>query len=131
MDPLIQTAQDARKHARAPYSGYTVGAAVRTSDGDIIPGSNVEVSSLGLTSCAERVALTSAVAQGHRGFTSLAVATRDGAAPCGACRQLIWELCGDIPILLANELGQVETVKTSQLFPRPFDETNLSSSSGP
>lgn len=125
MDPLVKSAQDARKNARAPYSGYTVGAAVETSDGIIIQGCNIEVSSLGLTSCAERVALTSAAAQGYRSFTSLAVATRDGAAPCGACRQLIWDLCGDIPILLIDDKGQVETVKLSQLFPHPFDEKNL------
>ncbi|MFQ6615363.1 MAG: cytidine deaminase [Fidelibacterota bacterium] len=130
MDALVQAALDARKRARAPFSGYAVGAAVKTADGDVITGSNVENSSLGLTTCAERVALTSALSQGHGSFTSLAVATRDGASPCGACRQLIWDFCGDIPILLADENGQVETVRTRELFPRPFGDSNLTASSG-
>ncbi|MFQ6675478.1 MAG: cytidine deaminase [Fidelibacterota bacterium] len=131
MDAVVQAAMDARKRARAPYSGYTVGAAVKTTTGAIVRGSNVEASSLGLTTCAERVALTSAVARGHRSFASLAVASRDGAPPCGGCRQIIWDLCGDIPIRLVNGNGEVETVTTRQLFPRPFGDTHLSPSPPP
>lgn len=127
MDPLVQLAIDARKQARAPYSNYRVGAAVETEEGEIIPGCNIESSSLGLTICAERVALGAAIAGGYGSFKSMAVASKDGAAPCGACRQIIWDLCGDLPITLVDEDGKHETVTAGDLLPKPFDHRNLES----
>lgn len=125
MNSIIQAAIDARRHAHAPYSHYAVGAAVQTEGGTVISGCNVESSSFGLTTCAERVALGAAVARGYRSFKSIAIASRDGAPPCGACRQIIWDLCGSVPIVLINDQGQHETVETSDLLPRPFDHRNL------
>ncbi len=125
MDPLFQAAMDARENAHAPYSKYRVGAAVATDKGTIITGCNVESSSFGLTLCAERVALSAAVARGFRHFKSIAVVSEDGAAPCGACRQVIWDLCGNIPIFLINEKGEQETVLSSKLLPKPFDDRNV------
>jgi cytidine deaminase len=89
---LVAAALDVRQRAYAPYSHYAVGAAVQTVDGVIIQGCNVENVAYPNTICAERVALTAAVAQGHRHFTALAVATANGGTPCGACRQVMAEL---------------------------------------
>ncbi|MFQ6673544.1 MAG: cytidine deaminase [Fidelibacterota bacterium] len=125
MAAVVEAALGVRKHARAPYSRYAVGAAVETGDGTIVSGCNVESSSFGLTICAERVALGSAVAHGYRSFKSMAVASEDGAAPCGACRQVIWDLCRDIPIVLIDGTGKKTTVRSSELLPRPFDDHNL------
>ncbi len=96
-----------------------------TDHGTIITGCNVESSSFGLTACAERVALTAAVARGFRRFKLIVVVSDDGAAPCGACRQVIWDLCGNIPITLMNEEGKQETILSSKLLPKPFDDRNL------
>jgi len=125
MDPVIQAALDARQNAFAPYSKYRVGAAVETKNGDIVPGCNVESSSFGLTSCAERVALGAAIAQGFQVFKSIAIASRDGATPCGACRQIIWDLCGNIPVFLIDKEGKQERIYSRDLLPRPFDNRNL------
>ncbi len=122
---LIQKAIDMRKKSVAPYSGYRVGAAAMTDDGTIIGGCNVESSSYGLTCCAERVALYRAVAEGHRGFTALAVATKNGGSPCGACRQVIWDLCKDIPVYIADEKGKVRETTSRQLMPDAFDASQL------
>ncbi len=89
---LVQQALAARTRAYTPYSGYQVGAALLTEDGDVILGCNVENAAYPATICAERVALTAAVAQGKRRFTALAVATRNGGSPCGTCRQVMAEL---------------------------------------
>ncbi|MEE9166665.1 MAG: cytidine deaminase [Candidatus Neomarinimicrobiota bacterium] len=125
MDPLLEAAIDARGKAHAPYSNYKVGAAVETEDGEVVPGCNVESSSFGLTVCAERVALGAAVARGHNSFKSMAIVSRDGATPCGACRQIIWDLCGNLPITLIDEDGKRETVMSGDLLPKPFDHRNL------
>ena len=125
MESLVNAARNVRQYARAPYSGYRVGAAVEAQDGSIIPGCNVESSSLGLTTCAERVALGAAVARGYKSFKAMAVASRDGAAPCGACRQVIWDLCRDIPVVLVDEAGNQTTVRSSDLLPHPFDDRIL------
>ena len=93
---LVQTAMDMRNHAYAPYSNYRVGAAVETESGEIIGGCNVESSSYGLTCCAERTALFRAIAEGHTSFNALAVATENGGSPCGAWRQVIWDICKEI-----------------------------------
>lgn len=126
MDKLIERALEARKNAHAPYSGFKVGSAVESESGDIISGCNVESSSYGLTNCAERTALYKAVSEGHRSFKEIAVVSKTGASPCGACRQIIWELCGDISVIIASVDGSSETKKISELLPDAFDERKLS-----
>ncbi len=120
INQLLKAAQKVRKNAYAPYSKYLVGAAVLTKTGEIISGCNVENASYGLTVCAERNALFAAVAKGFRDFEALAVVTEDGGSPCGACRQVIWELCGDIPIIISDANGQYEIVNSSGLLPDAF-----------
>jgi cytidine deaminase len=123
MDPLLQAALAAREHAHAPFSKFRVGAALEDDAGRIHTGCNVENATYGLTVCAERVAIFKAVSEGARKFRRLAVAadTDDLTPPCGACRQIIWEFCGDIEIALVNPRGKTETYRMSQLFPKPFD----------
>jgi len=104
-----------------------VGAALRATSGRIFGGCNVENSTYGLTVCAERVAILKAVSEGERGFDAIAVVadTDSLTAPCGACRQLIWEFCGDVPVILANLKGKTETILMHDLFPKPFDASSL------
>ena len=120
---LIEAAQNVRERAYAPYSDFKVGAAIRTKDGKIYTGCNVESASYGLTVCAERVAIWKAVSEGEKEFTEIAVAadTHELTPPCGVCRQIIWEFCGDIPVVFANLEGDTETVQMSELLPRAFD----------
>ena len=122
---LLQTAIDMREKSHAPYSKYKVGAAVETTSGEIIGGCNVESSSYGLTCCAERTALFRAIAEGHTSFTALAVATKNGGSPCGACRQVIWDLCKEIPIYICDKNGLVKTVISSEILPNAFDDSHL------
>ena len=122
---LIQVAQSMRSNSHAPFSNFFVGAAVKTNSGKIIGGCNIEFSSYGLTCCAERVALFRAIAEGYYKFTSMAVATDNGAMPCGACRQVIWELCNDIPIFICDCDGYKETIYSSTLLPYAFDKSKL------
>jgi len=112
----------AREHARASYSHFEVGAALRAEGGRVYRGCNVENSTFGLTVCAERVALFSALASGERSFDAIAVATpsEPPATPCGSCRQLLWEYCGDIEIILTNPRGTIRSIRLSALFPEPF-----------
>ena len=124
---LIEAARDARKNAYAIYSNFYVGAAVGTSSGKIFQGCNVENASYSLTMCAERTALFSAIAAGEKEFTHLVVATENGVSPCGACRQVIWELCGDIPITLVDESGVCQETSASELLPRAFGQQDLGS----
>lgn len=126
---LIAAAQGARAHAHAPYSGFAVGAAVRCEDGTTYVGCNVEISSYGLTMCAERVALFAARAAGARQFDALAVvgpgSGGNGTPPCGACRQVIWDLAGDIDIYLATPDGQASRHRSADLLPIPFGPEDL------
>lgn len=122
---LIQTAIAMRNRSHSPYSNYRVGAAVETESGDIIGGCNVESSSYGLTCCAERIALFRAIAEGHTSFRGLAVATDNGGTPCGACRQVIWDLCRDIPIYICNKNGLVKTLMSSEILPEAFEDSHL------
>ncbi|NOZ03657.1 MAG: cytidine deaminase [FCB group bacterium] len=122
---LIRIAVEMQTKAHAPYSNYRVGAAVMTEDGTIIGGCNVESSSYGLTCCAERTALYRAIAEGHNTFKALAVATPNGGSPCGACRQVIWDLCGEIPVLIVAAEGQVIETTSRDLFPFPFGDDHL------
>ena len=126
-DQLITIAKQSRENAHAPYSNFRVGAALRASSGRIFGGCNVENATYGLTVCAERVAILKAISDGERGFDAISVVTDTEALtpPCGACRQLIWEFCGDIPVVLANLKGRVEQIQMRDLFPKPFDSSNF------
>lgn len=125
MDKLIQKAKSMQELAHAPFSEYKVGAAVLTKSGEIIGGCNVESSSYGLSCCAERTALYRAVAQGYNQFTALAVVSDNGGSPCGACRQIIWDLCGNIPIHICNSEELVTTFTMDELLPEAFDARKL------
>jgi len=113
----------ARRFAQARYSHFEVGAALETAAGDVIGGCNIENATYGLTLCAERVALVKALSEGHRVFTRIAVVADTEALtpPCGPCRQLLWEYCGDLEIVLANLTGGTARHRLSALFPMPFD----------
>ena len=127
MNDLIEEAKKARENAVATYSNYKVGAALRTSAGKVYRGCNVENATYGLTVCAERVALWSALAAGERKFTAIAVVTQsdEPGTPCGPCRQLMWEFCGDIDVTVANLAGKSAHHKLAALFPNPFDARRL------
>jgi len=125
MDPLIAAALQARENAHAPFSKFKVGAAVEDATGRIHSGCNIENATYGLTVCAERVAVFKAISEGARGFKRVAVVadTETLTPPCGACRQILWEFCGDAEIVLANLSGKSETMRLGDLFPRPFDSS--------
>ena len=120
---LVDTARQARGRAFAPYSNFKVGAALETADGTIVTGCNIENSTYGLTLCAERVAVFKAVSEGHRTFVRIAVVadTREPTPPCGPCRQILWEFCGDIEIILANLTDEEGRYQLKDLLPLPFD----------
>jgi cytidine deaminase len=122
MATLIERALGVRGHAHAPYSHFAVGAAILASNGGVYLGTNVENASYGLTICAERAAVFSAVAAGQREFTALAIASPGGEPPCGACRQVLAEFCDDLPILLVNTESTACCSETSlsQLLPDRF-----------
>ena len=126
-DALIAAAIKVRENAHAKFSNFKVGAALRTPSGKIFTGCNIENATYGLTLCAERVAIFKAISEGELRFDSIAVVTDTDrlSSPCGACRQIIWEFCADIPVVLANLKGKVEVFRMSQLFPKPFDSSNL------
>lgn len=126
-DPLLAAALAARQHAFAPYSKFQVGAAIEDSAGRIHTGCNVENATYGLTVCAERVAVFKAISEGVRQFRRVAVAadTDTLTPPCGACRQILWEFCGDVEIVLVNPRGKTETHRMRDLFPKPFDASYL------
>jgi cytidine deaminase len=122
-DPLVAAARAARERAVAPYSRFKVGAALVTAAGKIYGGCNVENASYGLTVCAERVALLKALSEGEREFTAIAVVADTDAPtpPCGPCRQLLWEYCGNIPVTLANLTSVTGEHQLGDLLPLPFD----------
>lgn len=126
-EDLISAAKAARANSIAPYSGFRVGAALASSAGTVYAGCNIENASFGLTICAERVAIFKALSEGDKAFTALAVVTDTErlTPPCGACRQVIWEFCGDIPVTLANLKGSSETVMMSEILPNAFDGSFL------
>ena len=126
-DPLVEAARRARDRAIAPYSGFRVGAALQTADGRIVEGCNIENASYGLTVCAERVALLKALSDGDRRFTRIAVVadTEAPTPPCGSCRQMLWEYCGDIPVVMANLDRITGTYPMRELLPLPFDRRTL------
>jgi cytidine deaminase len=124
---LVELALQARENAYAPYSNFKVGAALEASSGKVFTGCNVENSTYGLTVCAERVALWKAISEGEREFARIAVVAQGKRLvyPCGACRQLLWELCDDLEVILANTQGARETCRLADLLPHPFDRTLL------
>jgi cytidine deaminase len=126
-DRLIAAAIRARENAHAPFSKFKVGAAVEDADGRIHTGCNVENATYGLTVCAERVAVFKAISEGARRFRRAAVVadTDTLTPPCGACRQILWEFCGDVEIVLVNLAGKTEVLRVSELLPRPFDSSFL------
>jgi len=126
-DPLLVAARKTRDNASARFSNFKVGAALEDADGRIHTGCNVENATYGLTVCAERVAVFKAISEGARGFTRVAVVadTDTLTPPCGACRQILWEFCGDIDVVLVNLHGKTETYRLKDLFPKPFDASFL------
>jgi cytidine deaminase len=126
-DALVAAARKARRRAVAPYSKFKVGAALETEDGTVIEGCNVENASYGLTMCAERVAMFSALAQGHRKFRRIAVVADTDAPtpPCGPCRQILWEFGGNLEVTLANLRKVTGTHRMADLLPLPFDDRLL------
>lgn len=126
-DALLGAARAARENAVATFSKFRVGAALRAKSGKVYTGCNVENASYGLTICAERVAIFKALSEGERGFDAIAVVTdaEKLTPPCGACRQIIWEFCGDAEVILGNLKGRKEVHRMSALFPLPFDISNL------
>jgi cytidine deaminase len=128
MNPeLISKATSARNAAIALYSKFKVGAALETLTGEIFTGCNIENSTYGLTVCAERVALWKALSEGARQFRAMAVVTDSPvlASPCGACRQLLWEYCGDITVHTQSLQGLSKEYRLAELLPFPFDNHNL------
>src|SRR2546422_9462469 len=128
MNPeLIAKATEAREKALTPYSDFNVGAAIETLDGRIFTGCNIENASYGLSICAERVALWKALSEGARDFREMAIVSEAETitSPCGACRQLLWEYCGDIPIHLHSLKGLHKKHQLADLFPLPFDSRSL------
>ena len=124
---LIREAQQTRRNAQAPHSGFKVGAALETRRGKIFGGCNIENSTYGLTVCAERVAVWKALSEGESEFRRIVVLadTETLTPPCGACRQIIWEYCGDVEVILSNLRGNRATYRMSHLFPQPFDDRFL------
>ena len=122
-DPLVAAATAVRLNAHAPFSKFLVGAAVEDEMGVIHTGCNVENATYGLTVCAERVAVLKGISMGAKRFGRVAVVadTNTLTPPCGACRQILWEFCGDVDVVMANLHGKTETVRLGELFPRAFD----------
>lgn len=127
---LALAAQKAKLLAFSPYSKFRVGAAILTENGDIFSGCNIENSSYGLTICAERVAVFNAISSAAAKFTALAVVSDDYGftPPCGACRQVLSDLAGDIDIVLINSKGRSKILKLASLLPFAFSRNNLSRS---
>lgn len=126
-DHLIQAALAARLRAYAPFSHFQVGAAIEDENGQIFTGCNVENATYGLSLCAERVAVFKAISEGAARIKRVAVVadTEILTPPCGACRQILWEFCGNAELTLANLAGKSESMSIKEIFPRPFDASFL------
>lgn len=125
-ETLAASALEARERAYCPYSDYAVGAALLTSEGEMIQGCNVENASYGLTLCAERSAVMAALSQGKRNFTAIVVATRDGGTPCGACRQVLNEFSPHMTVISVDASGKITHQTTlDKLLPTAFGPHNL------
>ena len=124
-DKLIQAARSARAEAYAPYSRYRVGAALLTADGTVFTGCNVENAAYPASICAERVAITKAVSEGHRDFVAIAVATHNGGSPCGICRQVMFEFAPEMAVIIADETSIHEETTVAGLLPHGFGPSCL------
>ena len=124
---LVRAAREARLRAQAPYSKFLVGAALESRDGAVVTGCNIENASYSLTVCAERVALVKALSEGITSFSRIVVVADTSAAtpPCGPCRQLLWEYCGDIEVIIANLNETLGRYRLGELLPLPFDNRLL------
>lgn len=122
---LVAQALEARQRAYAPYSHYAVGAAVLAADGSVILGCNVENAAYPATICAERVALTAAIAQGKQNLVAIAVATENGGSPCGTCRQVMAELGPQMTVYIANTAGEYRITTAAELLPDWFTGKDL------
>jgi cytidine deaminase len=124
---LAGSAVEAKGKALPHYSNFHVGAALLTSEGKIYTGINIESSSYSLTICAERTAIFKALSEGEKNFKAVAVASDyDGyCPPCGSCRQVILDLCGDIDVVMVNPLNELKILKISELLPYAFGDDNL------
>jgi cytidine deaminase len=122
---LIQAAMDIRERAYAPYSNYAVGAAILLADGRILTGVNVENASYGLSMCAERTAVFKAVSKGYQKILAIAVATDNAGSPCGACRQVLTEFAGDVPVYLVDAAGNGRNTTLYTLLPDHFGPEHL------
>lgn len=124
-EQLVSAASEIQQRAHAPYSGFKVGAALLSTVGQQFVGCNVENASYSLTTCAEQVAITSAIAAGQKQFAALAIASTGGVTPCGGCRQVLAEFCSDLPIFLVdtNQNNAVVELKLADLLPHRFGKT--------
>lgn len=124
---LLEAARQARTWAHCGYSGFAVGAALLSKEGQLFTGCNIENASYGLTVCAERVALLKALSEGVSRFSRIAIVTdaKEPTPPCGPCRQLLWEYAGDIDVILGNLSKQTGRYSLKELFPHPFDGGSL------
>jgi cytidine deaminase len=125
---LAKKASEAKSKAVPPYSNFHVGAALLTKDNKVYLGGNIENSSYSLTICAERVALFKAISEGESNFKAIAIASDDQSfcSPCGACRQVMHDLCGDeLDVILVNQKNELKILKLSELLPFPFGDEKL------
>jgi len=124
---MTALAREARERAQAPYSRFKVGAALKTRTGEIVTGCNIENASYGLSMCAERVAVFKAVSEGLDDFDAIAVVadSKRLVPPCGPCRQILWEYCGDLIVHMVDTKGRSRTVRLGELLPMPFDDGHL------
>lgn len=123
---LIDAALKVRDNAYAPYSNFRVSAALLSADGEIITGINMENSSYGLSVCAERNTIATAVGKGKKDFLAMAIISQEGVSPCGACRQVIFDICGEIDIILADKNGNIlDITTTNALLPKAFGPQDL------
>ena len=122
---LVRLAQAAREKAYAPYSQYTVGAALLTASGQVFTGCNVENAAYPMAICAERAAIVKAVSEGQREFSAIAIATRNSGSPCGACRQVMREFAPHLRVLLADDAGHIRQFTLDHLLPESFGPESL------
>ena len=119
---LVKAAFRAKRNSYSPYSKFPVGAAILTSSGKVFTGCNIEISSYGLTICAERTAIFKALSDGYRSLKAIAVVSDldDFVPPCGACRQVLVDLAGNIDVIMADNKGHTKVMKVTDLIPLPF-----------
>lgn len=124
-DDLLGQATEAREYAYAPYSGYKVGAALLTTDGNIYRGCNIENAAYGPSMCAERVAVFKAASEGNTEFQAIAIVTVNGGTPCGSCRQVLREFAPQLTVIVGNTEGDYHVMSLSDLLPHSFGPEDL------